>query len=71
MKVNKGLPFPIILGMPFLSSEHIVIDPHERTAVDKHSGYDLLNPPPPNPWVRSIPWVTPLPTPKKTRMPKL
>ena len=26
MKVNKGLCFPIILGMPFLSSEHIVID---------------------------------------------
>ena len=29
MKVNKGLPFPIILGMPFLSSEQIVIDTHE------------------------------------------
>ena len=26
MKVNKGLPFSIILGMPFLSSEKIVID---------------------------------------------
>ena len=45
MKVNKGLPFPIILGMPFLSSEQIVIDSHERKAIDKHSGYDLLNPP--------------------------
>ena len=29
MKVNKGLPFPIILGMPWLSSEQILIDPHE------------------------------------------
>ena len=29
MKVNKGLSFPIILGMPFLSSEQIVIDTHE------------------------------------------
>ena len=45
MKVNKGLPFPIILGMPFLSSEQIVIDSHERKAIDKCSGYDLLNPP--------------------------
>ena len=29
MKVNKGLSFHIILGMPFLSSEQIVIDTHE------------------------------------------
>ena len=29
MKVNKGLPFPIILGMPWLSSEQILIDSHE------------------------------------------
>ena len=29
MKVNRGLSFPIILGMPFLSSEQIVIDTHE------------------------------------------
>jgi hypothetical protein len=29
MKVNKGLCFPIILGMPFLSSERIVIDAHK------------------------------------------
>ena len=29
MKVNKGLPFSIILGMPWLSSEQILIDPHE------------------------------------------
>jgi hypothetical protein len=29
MKVNKGLPFPIILGMPWLSSEQILIDLHE------------------------------------------
>ena len=45
MKVNKGLPFPIILGMPFLSSEQIVIDTQERTAVDKWSSFDLINPP--------------------------
>jgi hypothetical protein len=29
MKVSKGLPFPIILGMPFLLSEQNLIDPHE------------------------------------------
>jgi hypothetical protein len=45
MKVNKGLPFPIILGMPFLSSEQIVIDTQERATVDKQSGFDLINPP--------------------------
>jgi hypothetical protein len=70
MKVVKGLPFPIILGMPFLSAEHIVIDSHERTAIDKRSGHDLLNPPPITPRARSAPWVTPPPTPKKVRIPK-
>ena len=44
MKVNKGLSFPIILGMPFLSSEQIVIDTHGQMAIDKCSGFDLLNP---------------------------
>ena len=71
MKVNKGLPFPIILGMPFLSSEQIVIDPDERTAIDKRSGYDLLNPLPFSPQAQNTPWVTPPPTPKRIRTPKL
>jgi hypothetical protein len=52
MKVKKGLSFPIILGMPFLSSEQIVIDTHEQIAIGKQSGFDLLNPPPQTPW----PW---------------
>ena len=43
-KVNVGLPVPLILGMPFLCSQHIVIDPNSRTAKDKRTGYDLLNP---------------------------
>jgi hypothetical protein len=43
-KVNTGLPVPLILGMPFLSSKHIVIDVHKCTAIDKRSGYDLINP---------------------------
>jgi RNase H-like domain found in reverse transcriptase/Reverse transcriptase (RNA-dependent DNA polymerase)/Integrase zinc binding domain len=67
MKVNKGLPFPIILGMPWLSSEQILIDPHERTAIDKRTGYDILNPPLTT-RARTAPRVTPPPTPKKTRV---
>jgi hypothetical protein len=34
-KVNTGLPVLLILGMPFLSSQHIVVDPNSRTAKDK------------------------------------
>ncbi|KAF9071428.1 hypothetical protein BDP27DRAFT_1419004 [Rhodocollybia butyracea] len=69
-KINNGLCIPLILGMPFLTSEHIVIDAQARTAVDKRVGYDLMNPvvhpPRPPPPV----WVTPPPTPKKIRLPK-
>ena len=65
MKVNKGLPFSIILGMPFLSSEKIVIDPDEQTAIDKCSGYDLINPPPLTLRPPSTPQIIPPPTPKK------
>ncbi|KAF9059735.1 hypothetical protein BDP27DRAFT_1430937 [Rhodocollybia butyracea] len=69
-KINNGLCIPLILGMPFLTSEHIVIDAQARTAVDKRVGYDLMNPvvhpPRPPPPV----WVTPLPTPKKICLPK-
>jgi hypothetical protein len=43
-KVNTGLPVPLILGMPFLSSQHIIIDLESWTAKDKCTGYDLLNP---------------------------
>ena len=43
-KVNTGLPVPLILGMPFLSTQHIVIDSNSHTAKDKQTGYDLLNP---------------------------
>ena len=70
MKVNKGLSFPIILGMPFLSSEQIVIDAHERTAIDKCSGFDLLNPPPRMSQTLGTQRTIPPPTPKKIRVPK-
>ncbi|PPQ73870.1 hypothetical protein CVT25_008502 [Psilocybe cyanescens] len=43
-KICDLLPVPIILGMPFLSSEQIVIDPENRTAIQKSSNYNLLNP---------------------------
>ena len=69
-KVNVGLPIPLILGMPFLSSEHIVIDPHARTATDKHSGYDLVNPPSIPLRKPMQPRVIPPPTPRKIQISK-
>ncbi|KAJ7050610.1 hypothetical protein C8F01DRAFT_1000445, partial [Mycena amicta] len=44
--IAPNLSFPIILGMNFLSRNHIVVDHHLRTVVDSRSQYDLLNPPP-------------------------
>ena len=66
-KVNIGLPVSLILGMPFLSSQQIIIDPSSRTAKDKRTGYDLLNPEIP---IRSWPpeRVIPPPTPPKARL---
>jgi hypothetical protein len=69
-KINVGLPVPLILGMPFLSSQHIVIDLNSRTAKDKQTGYDLLNPiTPAREW--SPKRVIPLPTPPKARQPPI
>ncbi|KAJ7649492.1 hypothetical protein DFH06DRAFT_912706, partial [Mycena polygramma] len=66
-KVNVGLCIPLILGMPFLSGEHIVIDSACRTAVDKRTGFDLLNNPthPPRQWAPE--WIVPPPTPRKPK----
>ena len=50
MKVNNGRPFPLILGMPWLASEQILIDSYEWTAIDKRTGYDILNPPAVTAW---------------------
>ena len=50
--IAPGLCAPVILGLPFLSHNNIVIDHSSRTAIDKSSGFDLLNPvalPPPPP----------------------
>jgi hypothetical protein len=67
-KVNVGLCIPLILGMPFLSGEHIVIDSVCRTAVDKRTGFELLNNPthPPHQWGPE--WTVPAPTPKKPKL---
>ncbi|KAJ7601553.1 hypothetical protein DFH06DRAFT_902948, partial [Mycena polygramma] len=66
-KVHVGLCIPLILGMPFLSSEQIVIDSADRTAIDKRTGFDLLNNPvhPPRQWAPE--WTPPPPTPKKPK----
>jgi Aspartyl protease len=42
--VTPGLCVPLILRLPFLSRNNIVIDHSDRTAIDKISNYDLLNP---------------------------
>ena len=63
-KVNVGLPVPLILGMPFLSSKHIVINTNSHTAIDKWVKYDLISTRIPEcTWVPDR--VTPPPTPKK------
>ena len=38
---------PLLLGGPFLSHNHIVIDHELRTCINKDTGYNLLNPPSP------------------------
>jgi hypothetical protein len=42
--VAPSLCVPVILGGPFLAHNNIVIDHTVRTAIDKLSGFDLLNP---------------------------
>jgi len=38
------LAYPLILGLPFLSHNHLVIDPSSHSVMDKESTYDLLAP---------------------------
>ena len=70
MKVNKGLSFPIILKIPFLSAKQIVIDTHEQTTINKCTSFDLLNPPTQIPQLQGKQQVTPPPTLKKIWTPK-
>jgi hypothetical protein len=47
--IAPSLCAPVILGLPFLSHNNSVIDHATCTVIDKKSGFDLLNlPPPPN-----------------------
>lgn len=41
--VVDELCYPILLGIPFLTRNKIVIDMEDRTAVNKTTGFDLLN----------------------------
>jgi len=43
--VTPKLCVPLLLGLPFLTVNHIVADFELRTAIDKLLSYDLLNPP--------------------------
>jgi hypothetical protein len=45
--IAPSLCAPVILDLPFLTHNNIVINHAARTAIDKNSGFDLLNPPPP------------------------
>jgi hypothetical protein len=42
--VTLTLCVPVLLGLLFLSHNNIVIDQSARTAIDKTTGFDLLNP---------------------------
>lgn len=45
--VTPKLCVPLLLGLPFLSINHIVADFKLCSAIDKTNDYDLLNPPVP------------------------
>ncbi|KAJ7442584.1 hypothetical protein B0H11DRAFT_1684757, partial [Mycena galericulata] len=44
--VAPNLCAPVILGLPWLIKNKIVMDYDAGTAIDKRTGFDLLNPPP-------------------------
>jgi hypothetical protein len=53
--IAPGLCVPILLGIPFLESNHIVIDCNLHTVIDKHCNYNLLNSEPVTPPVPPSP----------------
>lgn len=71
-KVLHNCTIPLILGLPFLLQEKIVVDAELRTAIDKRTGFDLLNPPlyPPREWASDKPAPPPPPVIKKPPKPK-
>jgi hypothetical protein len=56
--IALGLCVPLLLSIPFLESNHIVIDCNLRSVIDKHCNYNLLEPEPPKTHV-------PMPSPKE------
>jgi hypothetical protein len=58
--IAPGLCVSLLLSIPFLESNHVVIDCNLHTVIDKRCNYDLLNPPPPTPHI-------PKPPPKEVR----
>ncbi|KAG6884769.1 hypothetical protein C0993_008425 [Termitomyces sp. T159_Od127] len=42
-KLNVHLPVPLVLGIPLLSAKKLVLDIGDNTAVDKHTGFDIVN----------------------------
>jgi hypothetical protein len=44
--IAPGLCAPVILGLPWLARNHVVIDHHKCTVVDKQVNYNLLDPAP-------------------------
>lgn len=59
--VAPGFCTSIILGQSFLTTNSIIIDFEDRTAIDKKTGYDLLNSPPPASPPKCIPSCRNLP----------
>jgi hypothetical protein len=57
---------PLVLGQPFLFANHIVIDYHDRTVVDKRCNINILN----TNVVPSTPWCAPPPPKRRKTMPR-
>jgi hypothetical protein len=55
--IAPNLCCPLILGQPFLYTNHIIIDYRDRVMVDKRCNINLLNPavPPAFPWCNNAP----------------
>lgn len=69
-KVTKGLPIPILLGIPFIVREDLVLDMALKTIYVRETGYDLVNPLlPVRVWQPK--YKIPPPTPPKKRPPKI
>lgn len=55
--VAPSLCSPVILGLPFLVSNSLIVDPRRKTVIDQRTGVDLFNIPLP---VASLPLRSPM-----------